>query len=370
MHEALDLAQLRGDLRDAGSPWEMDTTTITALTEDERRIRLGVTPPPGQPTVEDIHLALEEGVLTPPTATAEESAGAPAAFDFRNVSGQNYVTPVKDQGGCGSCVAFGTVATLETTAAWEQRDPALALNLSEAHLFYCHGRAAGRTCANGWWPEAALIACRDTGITYEDYYPYTAADQNCTNLNADWRNRLAKVSSLQHASTTAAMKTWISTKGPLAACFIVYQDFFSYRSGVYRHVSGGQAGGHCVAIIGYDDAQGCWICKNSWGTGWGEGGYFKIAYGQCGIESWLGPWGGAGVSLTLWRSNVTVRGAWANESARNAWVYLNGIGWRKIASESDQITLSMLSQLIAAKAAARPVSVFDDAGTIKQLYVV
>lgn len=98
MHEALSLAQLREDLRREGTPWEMDTTTMTALTEDERRVRLGVTPPPGQPTAEDIHVALEQGVLGPAAEAAgeEETAGAPAAFDFRNVNGQNYVTPVKD----------------------------------------------------------------------------------------------------------------------------------------------------------------------------------------------------------------------------------------------------------------------------------
>ena len=56
----------------------------------------------------------------------------------------------------------------------------------------------------------------------------------------------------------------------------MYQDFFAYKSGVYRHVTGGVAGGHCVTLIGYDDGQGCWIAKNQWGTGWGDGGFFKI----------------------------------------------------------------------------------------------
>ena len=60
----------------------------------------------------------------------------------------------------------------------------------------------------------------------------------------------------------AAMKQHIYTYGALTACFVVYQDFFSYRTGVYRHVSGGVAGGHCVALIGWDDSQGCWIAKN------------------------------------------------------------------------------------------------------------
>ncbi|MDQ0960889.1 hypothetical protein QFZ66_004767 [Streptomyces sp. B4I13] len=81
------------------------------------------------------------------------------------------------------------------------------------------------------------------------------------------------------------MKSWLSTRGPLIACFAVFDDFFNYRGGVYRHVSGERVGGHCISVIGYDDGRGAWLCKNSWGTGWGEGGYFWIAYGQCGIDA-------------------------------------------------------------------------------------
>ena len=71
-------------------------------------------------------------------------------------------------------------------------------------------------------------------------------------------------------SKPAPIKEWVSTKGPVSACFVVYQDFFSYKSGIYRHVTGNQAGGHCVTIIGYNDSPGYWICKNSWNTNWLE----------------------------------------------------------------------------------------------------
>ena len=366
--EPLDLAKLKSDLKREGAPWEMDVTAMTALTEEERRIRLGVTPPPGELSLEDVDRAVREG--SAPAVEPAESVGAPAAFDLRNVGGRNFVTPIKNQGGCGSCVAFGAAAAIETTARWERGDPNLAIDLSEAQLFYCHARSEGRNCSNGWWPDNAYTHCKNTGVTFEDYYPYTAADQNCTALNADWPNRLAKISSFEKIPSPAAMKEWLSTRGALSACLAVYQDFFSYRSGVYRHVSGALAGGHCVTLIGYDDAQGCWIGKNSWGTGWGDGGFFRIAYGECGIETWLGPNGVRGVTLRLWQNNMQVRGLWTNNADRNAWVYLTGAGWRKIAPDSDQVTATMLAQLVSAKAGARPVNVFEDAGTIKQLYVV
>jgi len=70
----------------------------------------------------------------------------------------------------------------------------------------------------------------------------------------------------------------------LTACFDVYEDFYHYTCGVYGHLTGGKEGSHCVCVVGYDDVGKYWICKNSWGTGWGSGGYFYIAYGQCGID--------------------------------------------------------------------------------------
>lgn len=77
---------------------------------------------------------------------------------------------------------------------------------------------------------------------------------------------------------------------PVLASFDVYADFsnfFYYHPGaVYRHdQSSSYVGGHSVVIVGYDDSQQCWICKNSWGSNWGDNGYFRIAYGQCLIES-------------------------------------------------------------------------------------
>ena len=69
--------------------------------------------------------------------------------------------------------------------------------------------------------------------------------------------------------------------------FIVYEDFMNYKSGVYRHQSGGMLGGHAVKIVGWgkDDNGEHWIVQNSWTTNWGDKGFFKIAMGQCNIDS-------------------------------------------------------------------------------------
>ena len=60
----------------------------------------------------------------------------------------------------------------------------------------------------------------------------------------------------------------------------VYSDFFYYSTGVYHYTTGTYEGGHVILIVGYDDVNQYFICKNSWGTGWGERGFFRIAYSE------------------------------------------------------------------------------------------
>jgi len=81
----------------------------------------------------------------------------------------------------------------------------------------------------------------------------------------------------------------IAVGGPVETGFIVYSDFFSYHGGIYHHVTGGARGGHAVKIVGWGSENGnkYWKIANSWGLGWGEGGFFRMKRGnnECGIES-------------------------------------------------------------------------------------
>jgi C1A family cysteine protease len=250
----------------------------------EAEPRLGYLPSRGVPPIEEqIALGAQAAAAGPPPAPSY-----PAAMDLRDAPAGNLITPIKDQGGCGSCVAFGSSAAVEGTLRMEQGDPNLDVDLSEAFLFYCKAAEEGRTCGGptgGWYPKAALdVFSAAGGVPDEACFPYTAGDQACAACS-DWEGRATTIAAWQPLDTPAEMKEWISSHGPTVGSMMVYADFPHYAGGVYRHVSGGDLGGHCICMVGYDDQQEFWIGKNSWGTGWGESGFFRIAYGECGIDS-------------------------------------------------------------------------------------
>jgi C1A family cysteine protease len=199
----------------------------------------------------------------------------PASIDWRN-NGGNFVTPVRDQRQCGACVAFATAATIESRILIAQNRPGVDFDLSEAALFFC---GAGQACNLGWQPQAALAHAQGHGLGRESAFPYTPANQPCMNVTA-----VVNTGNPAAAATIMARKQAL-IDGPAIACMAVYGDFFSYGSGIYRHVDGPLAGYHAICVVGYDDGQGCWIVKNSWNTRWGEQGFFRIAYGECGFDS-------------------------------------------------------------------------------------
>lgn len=363
MPQDIDISQLNTLIRDADAGWVAAQTSVSDLTADQQARRLGYVPGPGEESLEQRIAAS----TAKKAAVAAPAAGAPAAFDWRNHNSHNYVTPIRDQGGCGSCVAFGTVATVEARMRIQRNNPSLDVDLSEASLFFCVGPATGASCGGGWYMTPAMDGFKDKGVPDEACFPYTDHQQACSQCS-NWSSRAVKISGWHTVTAAAAMKDWLSTKGPLATCFTVYNDFFSYRSGVYRHVSGAVAGGHCVSVVGYNDAGGYWICKNSWGTGWGESGFFCIAYGQCGIDATM--WAVEGIEETGWLNNTRVIGLWAIDQNRNAWAYLKDVGWRRIAWNNDNIFFDLLQQLSAAKEAGRPVNVYQDNKVIKQVYVL
>lgn len=282
----LTSVQAANDLSQAR--WTAGDTPLLRLPASERIRRLGYVPGGGEPS-----LAERERISSAKRAMQREILAAPSypsSFDWRNVQGRNFISSIKDQGSCGSCVAFGTVAALEGTAramtniAFNDQGGGGLTDLSEAQLFYC-GNTFSDPCGNGWYVSAALQYCSNTGLVPESCFPYSPGNQSCNIKCSNWQTMVTQVSANHTITSSSDMKTWLSSRGPLIACFIVYSDFFAYKDGVYSHHSGGVEGGHCICCVGYDDTLQAWLCKNSWGTDWGIGGYFWIAYGQCGIDA-------------------------------------------------------------------------------------
>jgi len=209
--------------------------------------------------------------------------GVPQSFDWTQHSGYNWMTPVRNQLSCGSCVAFGSIGAVEGQIRIQANDPSWNIDLSEQHLFSC----GGGSCSIGWYISAALNYLRDNGAPDESCFPYQAKDSGtlpCSSTCSDWQSRAFKIRSYYWTTTNPSdIQAWL-LNGPLVASFDVYTDFFYYSGGIYHHTWGGYEGGHCITIVGYDSTQQYWKCKNSWGGSWGESGYFKIGFGECGIE--------------------------------------------------------------------------------------
>lgn len=272
------------DARELREAVEKAENTEWEVAEEAVDVGLGYLPSRGVPPLEEqLSIAAQAAAAGPP---AEPSY--PSAVDLRSTPAGNMITPIRDQAACGSCVAFGSCAAVEGTLKVEAGSAELEPDLSEAFLFYCRAAEEGRTCSGptgGWYPKAALdVFSEKGGVPNEECFPYTAGDQPC-NACEDWQSQATTIAAWQPLDTPAEMKAWLAEHGPTVGSMLVYADFMHYAGGVYRHVSGGEEGGHCICMVGYDDEGEYWIAKNSWNTGWGEDGFFRIAYGECGIDS-------------------------------------------------------------------------------------
>jgi C1A family cysteine protease/subtilisin-like proprotein convertase family protein len=243
-----------------------------------------------------------------PPGEGVAAVGQPASFDWRNYDGQDWMTSVKNQASCGSCWAFSGVGTTEAVHNIAAGNPNLDLNLSEEYLVSdCYDWQAASCC--GGFQSEALKFIRDNGIPDEaclayvsgtcSCYPatcntllctYTAGDScgnaQCSDRCGDWAGRLETITSMGKVSPSQ-IKQHVVDRGPLAVAMgINLPDSYFDGSNIYRCTDDSTLN-HAVIIAGYDDAGGYWIVKNSWGASWGPdgNGYFKVGYGECGIES-------------------------------------------------------------------------------------
>ena len=210
-----------------------------------------------------------------------EALGLPSAIDWRD-NGGNYVSPPKDQESCGSCWAFAPIAELEARYCIAVNTPGYFLDLSEQMLVSCVSVHYG--CGGGD-PVAAAQFLKTRGAPSEQCFPYTAYDEDCASACSNWEEQAYRILSYAYVdNTVGALKTAL-LDGPIQVAMNVYSDFYYYRSGVYEYAYGSDMGGHAILAVGYVDTPGQYgggyfIAKNSWGPGWGDGGFFKVGYSQ------------------------------------------------------------------------------------------
>lgn len=203
----------------------------------------------------------------------------PDSFDWRD---SNKVTPVKDQGQAGTCWVFGTLAAVESKVLIGE---SVAYDFSEQNLVCCTDPSwvylhNDRRNAGGWsWLATDTLTKKGSRLESCDPYDVGAIDEeacddNCTTIKRVTGYRLV-------APTTALVKDAVYNQGPVSMAFYWNSSYFDSETDIYSYPDCPWSPNHLVSIVGWDDnkgTSGAWIVKNSWGTGWGDSGYFYLCY--------------------------------------------------------------------------------------------
>lgn len=210
------------------------------------------------------------------SAGIPQSEDLPSYFSWRNVSDANWISPVKNQGSCGSCWAFGAIGAIEADYNIEQNNSRLNPDLSEQYLV---SEGSSGNCAGGW-PGTALYYTQTNGIPDETCLPYIDANGDINNRCSDYSSRLWNINSYGLVSDANVKQSLISN-GP----HVVYMYISGWDSVTYTCQT--LSGAHAPLLVGYNDTEGVWILKNSWGSTWNGDGFFKVKYGNCSIEQYI-----------------------------------------------------------------------------------
>jgi len=286
------------------STWKAGPTRFMAMDEESIKRLMGVRP------------EYWEQIKSVPAIEHEPRNDLPENFDARDQWKEcTSIGEIRDQGSCGSCWAFGAVEAMTDRVCIYSKGAKMA-HISAEDLVSCCD-SCGFGC-DGGFPQAAWSYYKSTGLVTGGNYnsnegcePYTIKScdhhvngsmppcgpeeptppckQQCIPAYAKKFAEDEHYGASVYSVRASEIQTEIYTNGPVEAAFTVYADFLPYKSGVYKHTTGGVLGGHAVKILGWgvEDSTPYWLVANSWNPDWGDKGYFKILRGhnECGIES-------------------------------------------------------------------------------------
>eukprot|EP00290_Baffinella_frigidus_P013791 CAMPEP_0180141616 /NCGR_PEP_ID=MMETSP0986-20121125/15032_1 /TAXON_ID=697907 /ORGANISM="non described non described, Strain CCMP2293" /LENGTH=408 /DNA_ID=CAMNT_0022084539 /DNA_START=21 /DNA_END=1248 /DNA_ORIENTATION=+ len=226
----------------------------------------------------------------------------PDNFDARtNWPKCTSIAHIRDQSTCGSCWAFGAVEAMSDRLCIAS-NASITDDLSAEDMLSCCLIRCGMGC-NGGFPTGAWGFFKQHGLTTEAKYPYAFPPCEHHTNGSHYKpcgksmptpkcERKEEAKPRYHGkSTYSVMPNMIERElvesGPVEAAFTVYADFLLYKSGVYKHTSGEQLGGHAIKVMGFGVEKGekYWLVANSWNTDWGDNGTFKIAVARTSAAS-------------------------------------------------------------------------------------
>jgi len=214
--------------------------------------------------------------------TKEQLVGACSSIDWRT---KGAVTPVKNQGQCGSCWSFSSTGNME--GQWQIAGNTL-VSLSEEELVQCSSSAGNMGCNGGIMDDAFQWVIQNKGINSEANYPYTSGNGYTGQCNTGLLGTtVAKFSSFTNLpNNEQQMAAWVCTHGPLSIA-VDALSWQTYTGGILTNCPSTQLD-HGVLIVGFDSTYSTpyWIIKNSWSASWGENGYLRVQMwtNQCGLN--------------------------------------------------------------------------------------
>ncbi|KAF7129797.1 hypothetical protein RHSIM_Rhsim10G0081600 [Rhododendron simsii] len=254
-------------------PYKLGVNQFADLTNEEFKLRKG-------------HLAVEHISSTGTSSFQYENVPVvPSSMDWRT---EGAVTPVKDQFECGCCWAFSAVAAMEGLV--KLRTNAL-ISLSEQELVDCDTSGSDHGCRGGLMQYAFQFILNNRGLTTDANYPYQAIEGTC-NISAlgDYAAMITGYENVP-ANDESALLNAVANQPVSVSIGDGGHGFQFYQSGVFTEGCDTVLN-HALTIVGYgtsDDGIKYWLGKNSWGTGWGEGGYIRMERdidakeGMCGL---------------------------------------------------------------------------------------
>ena len=250
----------------------------------------------------------------------------PSSFDWRNYNGHSYIGPIRNQGSCGACYAFGACAAAEGAYNWANgKYDGNCADFSEAFVAFCLSDyySGFDGCDGSDYDYQELTGLVKYGVCNDNVYPYTDDEQVCQVFSWDAPRTTFQSWHRVGCNDIDAIKTAIMTYGVIDAAVYVGSAFSAYSGGIYQDSKTSCPSipcyytktNHIIALVGWDDngGDGYWILRNSWGTDWGEGGYMRIKYTSARVAcetAYLVYQSLAAPILTVTTAGTTVTASW------------------------------------------------------------